>query len=491
MKKIILSYFFGVSLVFSLMAQEQQQSNFCGTAAGKTEWLKNYQNNREQYEKYRSKAMIYMPMTVTIVANDNGANAYSIHAVLDEICQLNEDYKESNIYFFLASPIRIIKNTKWNNHKTYEDGYDLYENNVENTINTYYCTAAAGNCGYDIPGMGMILSKGCMGPSSHTWAHEMGHELSLPHTFVGWEGESYSPNKPTPAEINGLPVEKVDRSNCKDAGDGFCDTPPDYVSYRWSCGANGKYQTGQKDPNGVTFYADGTYFMSYSNDICMNRFSAEQMDAMRSNCLTEKKEFAATTLEGVAIKDTINLLAPASDALVSTDSVTLQWNKVPNATRYYYEVARDKKMSLNAIRGDISDNSVTLSLPKGRVYYWRVRAYNLSYSCVVPTGIKYKSFSMENTASKVLDANALENISVYPNPIQSEGILKIKINAQHTGMISLSLNDVTGRQIVQQRVTLTDGENEVDFPIGTLTSGLYLLQLSAPIGSVQRKITVF
>jgi Secretion system C-terminal sorting domain len=491
MKKLILSYFFGVSLVFPLMAQEQQPSNFCGTAPGKTEWLKQYQSNPEQFEKYRGSATLYMPMTVTIVTNDNGTNGYSFHAVLDEICQLNKDYQASNIHFFLASPIRTIKNSKWNNHKTYEDGYDLYENNVPNTINTYYCTDAAGNCGYDIPGMGMILAKNCMGPTSHTWAHEMGHELSLPHTFVGWEGVGYNSNKPTPDTVQGHPVEKVNGSNCKDAGDGFCDTPPDYISYRWTCGANGKSSTELKDPNGVVFRADGTNFLSYSNDICMNRFSPEQMAAMRSNSLTEKKEYGVATLADAAIQDTVSLVSPALDAIVSTDSVTLQWTKVPNATHYYYEIARDKKMSLNPIRGDIGSTSVTLSVPKGRLYYWRVRAYNLSYPCAIAGAVKYKSFSTEDAASNVLDVNGLENISIYPNPVKSDGILKIKINAKHTGMISLSLNDVTGRQIAQQRVALTDGENELDFPVGSLSSGLYLLQLAAPVGSVQRKITVF
>jgi hypothetical protein len=491
MKKLILSYFFGVSLVFSLMAQEQQPSNFCGTTSGKTEWLKQYQNNREQYAQYRGNAILYMPMTVTIVTNDDGTSAYSIQSILDEICQLNKDYESVNIYFFLASPIRTIKNTKWNNHKTFDEGYDLYDNNVENTINIYYCSDAAGNCGYDTPGTGIILAKSCMGLASHTWAHEMGHELSLSHTFTGWEGVTYNPNKPTPDSIQGYPVEKMNGSNCKNAGDGFCDTPPDYLSGRWPCGSTGKSPTEQKDPNGVVFRTDGTFFMAYSNDVCMNRFSAEQIAAMRANCLTQKTNFIATALEGMAINDSTTMISPISDVSLNSDTVTFIWRKVKNATYYNFEVAKNRSQTLNAIKATLQDSSVTLYLPRAKKYYWRVRPYNFTYPCAVPIKIKMQSFSIEDAASNVLDVNGLENISIYPNPVKSDGVLKIKINAKHTGTISLSLNDVTGRQITQQRIALTDGENELDFLVGTLSSGLYLLQLSAPVGSVQRKVTVF
>jgi hypothetical protein len=120
-----------------------------------------------------------------------------------------------------------------------------------------------------------------------------------------------------------------------------------------------------------------------------------------------------------------------------------------------------------------------------------VRPYNLTSTCPQNTEVKAKGFSTDVSSSNVLDINALENFVVFPNPIQSDGILKIKINAKHAGKITLSLNDITGRQIMSQRQLLNDGENEIDFPIGTLSTGLYLLRLDAPVGSVQRKVSVF
>ncbi len=80
-----------------------------------------------------------------------------------------------------------------------------------------------------------------------------------------------------------IEVEKMDFSNCYDSGDRFCDTRPDYLNYRWACAPDSLSVTVQKDPNGVEFRSDATLYMSYSLDVCSNRFTDEQIEAMRTN----------------------------------------------------------------------------------------------------------------------------------------------------------------------------------------------------------------
>jgi hypothetical protein len=492
MTKLILHLFLAVSLLSSLQAQESKPTNFCGTAPGKTAWLEQYQRNKNLFPE-RSFQTIYMPMTVTILANDDGSVGYSINNILDEICQLNEDFKPVGIYFYLDSPIRTINNTLWNNHKKYEEGDGIFNNNVAKTINTYYGSDAAGNCGYTLPGTGIVLAKGCMGAASHTWAHEMGHELSLPHTFSGWEGIVYSAGKPTPDSIEGFPVELVDRSNCSTAGDGFCDTPADYLSDRWTCNNVGKSAFELKDPLGKTFRSDGTFFMSYSNEACMSRFSNEQMDAMRANCLSEKLEMVNTTLDIKTITETTKLLSPDNNAQnVKAEDVVLQWTKVKDASHYFYEAARNKSFGYIIKRGFTSDTFAVLpTLLQGKECFWRVRPFNLKNTCKVGNSIAYNVFRTENSTSNVLDINDLGAISVFPNPIGKDEVLMIKINAVHDGMIMLSLNDLNGRLIAQQNNTLIDGENIIEFATQNLAAGMYLLSIEAPEGRVQRKVVVY
>ncbi len=499
MKKQLLSVCFGLCLMQFLQAQEV---NFCGTAPGKTPWLQQYQRDKSKFQfPERSAQTVYIPMTVTVFTNDNGTNGYNTTNVLDEICQLNEDFAAANIYFYLASPIRSIANSLLNSHPDYGQSADIFKNNIDKTINTYYTVGAAGNCGYDFPGTGIVLAKNCMGIGSHTWAHEMGHELSLPHTFSGWEDIPYSSSLAQLPEYyvytnkNGdtLSVipEKVNKSNCKDTGDGFCDTAPDYLSYRWSCNAQGLSNFDLKDPNNQVFRVDGTNFLSYSNDNCMNHFSAEQMDAMRANCFSEKKDYINPTFS-ITKSDTTTLLFPAHNTKeASINGTILQWKKANNATHYYYEIARNTSFSNYLKREIVTDTFAVLpALAAGKDYFWRVRAFNFSYTCKPDVTPKTAKFSVE-ASSSVLDVNDLGNVSVFPNPVQNGEALMLKINAINAGNITLSLNDLSGRLLSQQKTSLTDGENEINFPLQNLATGMYLLQIDAPVGSIQRKVIVY
>ena len=114
----------------------------------------------------------------------------------------------------------------------------------------------------------------------------MGHNLSIQHPFLGWEGNTFDYSLPTPTEvyydytyfqdtlildtliIDTAFVELMDGSNCTFAADGFCDTPPDYLSNRWQCKPDSQSIILQKDPNGVDFYSDGINFMSYAFNVC-------------------------------------------------------------------------------------------------------------------------------------------------------------------------------------------------------------------------------
>ena len=80
-------------------------------------------------------------------------------------------------------------------------------------------------------------------------------------------------------------VERVDGVNCDIAGDGFCDTPADYLNYRWNCNNQGLSNVTQTDPLGEKLKSDGSLIMSYSSDVCSYRFSEEQIAAMQEGPL--------------------------------------------------------------------------------------------------------------------------------------------------------------------------------------------------------------
>lgn len=473
-----------------LKAQNTAPNEFCGTKPGKSEWLKKYQAGK-LHAADRGSEKLYVPLTVTIVTNDDGSKSYSLNNVFDELCQLNRDYDASGIYFYLNTPVRWIANTAWNNHKDYGTAFDMFQNNVEKTVNVYYCSDAAGNCGYDIMGVGMVLSKGCMGPLSHTWAHEMGHELSLPHTFAGWEGAKYDATA-VPDTINGYQVELVSRSNCNTASDGFCDTPPDYLNYRWDCQADGKSATQLKDPQGQGFRVDGSFFMSYSKFDCMTRFSAEQIAAMRTNCLTDKGSFVTKNFNITTLKDSVRVLIPLNGSLLKPDNAVLSWIKNDDYTHYYYEVARDKNFNY-LVQSKLTTDTFALLNPLlvSKDYFWRISGFNLSSACQPQKTARFFKFTTDNSFSNVVDVNFLAAVKVFPNPLGSEGLLRVALQAQRSGKIALSLHHMNGSVISRKDFQISDGENELTIQHENLSAGMYLLRIDAATGSIQRKIVVF
>ena len=246
-----------------------------------------------------------------------------------------------------------------------------------------------------------------MQPSDHTWAHEVGHNLSLPHPFLGWEGgqthdQSKPPvfSKPAPRYvtydyslfkkqyypdtliIDTALVELVDGSNCRAASDGFCDTKPDYLASRWACGQDSNSLTRQLDPDSTSFYSNGKWIMSYSLDNCNAGFSDEQIAAMRANLRQEKSDHLLDQTPPSLISETVTPGYPEDGEIVIGDEITFEWGKVAGATSYLLEVSRISSFGFLEVETLSDTNVVTINtLPTGKKYYWRVKAFNKHSFC--------------------------------------------------------------------------------------------------------------
>ena len=481
MKKIFL-------VLFSLSAllTFAQNENKCGTKAEKSEWLKKYQKNPSAYEK-RDNQTIFVPITIHFLGNDNGSYFYNFGTFLDDLCVLNKDFEQTNIQFFLNEPPRLINSTKWNNHKDFEDAIDMFEQNVPNTINSYFVNDPAGNCGYDWPGTGIALSKGCMGKYNHTWAHETGHELSLPHTFYGWEGVPYSDSKGAPFQVNGQDVEQLgDTVNCNNVADGFCDTPPDYFSSRWTCAADRKSNSNVKDPTGKLFKIRGDFFMSYANDACETTFSKEQGDAMRAHLLSEKVDFLATENPYKPLIGTSKNLLPLDSSVSTSKKIEFKWTAVKNATAYFLEVSRSSNFDSKDYVGSLKDTSITLDL-NYKKYFWRVKAYNLGFSCVGDVVQRSVFRVVEPTSAN--DVLKLNEFLLFPNPVVNGQKINLQFDADFSEDATLEVVDISSKILISNKIHINNGFNayEIETP---LTNGFYILNIKTKKGIKQEKIIV-
>lgn len=495
MKKILLTLFLFSHLI--AFSQEKYSLPPCGTPA---QW-QNTDYSDLDFSRSGGDTILYVPITLFQMGNKDGG-FFSTTKVLDAFNHLNESFLPAKIQWFMEGDIRFVKNTLWNNHKTIVEGWDMMsKNNVKNTINCYVCTSAAGNCGYNTPYGGVALARACMGALDNTWAHELGHALRLPHPFLGWEGKTYNPNLPTPTKVTydysefkdtlipGLKiidtayVEFVNKANCKIAADQICDTKPDYISTRWSCDATKQSPGTYKDPNGDTFKSDGTLYMSYSLDECQTRFSEDEMAVMRATLKGKKQNLLYNQIPKPKVDSKAVLVLPADKGQVDTSNVFLQWEKVPNVTKYVVELSRTS--SLTSAEAEYITDKTELKVSKllpNKTYYWRVRPYNTHSGGV--NSDKRSFFTA--IISDVKNIASISEAVLFPNPI-SEGEATLRFTNSSDLKGQLQLNDFTGKTIFTQKLNLPIGAQSLPIPTSNLAKGMYFVVIFDEKGGVLSK----
>ena len=487
-----LLFAFSIFLFAQKTTGQDRQFHPCGTQDGKVEWLKNYQADPGHFPV--GNDTLYVPMSIHIVGTTGGTGFFSMRQLLDAFCTLNEDFAPSKIRFFIAGEINYISNTTYYDH-TFGQGEEMMEiYRVPNTINTYFVDSPAGNCGYSSYNLGIAMAKSCSGATDHTWAHEVGHFLSLPHPFWGWEGhDDYDYSQPAPLQWDDTLVERLDGVDCHLAADGFCDTPPDYLNYRWSCNNNNESTVTQTDPNGETFVSDGTLFMSYALDGCMGRFSEEQSAAMRANLLTEKAEHLQTDLPHQPIDaGSAVFVAPAEGELLNYhENIYFEWEPIPNATGYVLEITIFTPFNSGLFNYVITEGtSFTVpTLPKNKTIYWRLRPFNGSFTCVQHTAI-----ATFETGEEVNAVNALDEIAgmgLQPNPVRAGAGLLISLESTEAFSAEMSVANVAGKAQLVGNQFFTAGKNQLEISTTGLAPGIYFLQLRSERGLLSRKFVVW
>ncbi len=344
-----------------------------------TDWLKDFKSQypgtvSNNFAK-QGRATEYIPVKVHIVGEDDGTGYYKTQLLLDAFCVLNEQYIPVGFHFYIFEEVNYINSTDLYDHGSSFNIGSIISANVDNrAANMFFVEDPAGACGYYSGFRDYIaIKKTCGGTGNSTIAHEFGHFFSLPHTFSGWENRDPFVDPATSSD------ERVNGSNCGFRGDGFCDTPADFISDRWNC----PYTDNKVDANGDLYAPDGTLFMSYSNDNCQERFSPEQIDAMQNQLATQRGNLLQQPDPNVDSIPPVVRVSPIDSVFgVAANQATLRWNSSPNATHYHLQATR--LLTNNIFNYDLITTDTFFTFtdmdPRQR-YRWRVRPFNAGYTC--------------------------------------------------------------------------------------------------------------
>ncbi len=485
-------------ILLALLTQAQNPQNLCGISNTQADWLTKYQANPDRYEK--SGDPLYVALAIHLVDDIEEIHFPHKSEIYDALCALNEDFEQANIHFYVTHDFNYITDSYYA-EPDINRAYELVSNfNTPNKIDIFFVHNfdLPTSVSYPVDHLGIILQNYMLAPHNHhQWTHQMGHFFSLPHTCYGWDlweqfPDGFDFTQPAPDSINWLPVELVDGTNCTVAGDGFCDTPPDYLANPWICNEDGESSIIQHDPAGVAFRSDGSFFMSYSNDDCQTRFSEEQIAAMRAYIENEDTMFLTTETPLPDISDTpLEQYYPigGEEALLTdSNTIVLSWEEAENATKYIVQIAPFPSFQSLTWEYYSDTSSLVLSgLEPNEHYFWRVRAVSEWSSCT-----PYSDISDFRTPTFV-SANELEvfrNVVIRPNPVAVGQNMQMQFKAQNKERSSMTILNTQGRVLSQKSINPVIGMQSMAIPTASLAPGIYFLQLQSSKGFHYEKFVV-
>jgi len=489
-----------ISISFSGFSQNETRTEWCGTQFTE-EMLDKVQSATERHLNgtlMKSRPTYDIAITLHNMRNTDGTGGVDPIRTLEVFCEVIDFYAQHDINLFIQE-MKTHDNTNWTNDPNGNNSWGTIKlstiglSGVNNTINIYNFEDLYNEqyeqslCGYFSPFFDVVAFTGntsCF--TKETIVHELGHYFALPHTFSGFE------NMDNQCGENVTMGEKVDGSNCATEADRICDTPPDNNPLRLPCpGGNG---CKMYDSDGVEFFPDVTNIMSYFADNCMNKFTEGQRAVMHNKIDEDRQDLlvlpAPSNVEPVA--QAVELNSPL-DTEKPYNQVLFNWEPVPNASLYYFEINRVGTFSppLRIVTTFTEETQyISYELDPSSTYHWRVVAFNKGNPCGAEQTETRGSFETSDQMVAVEDVEGLEAFELMPNPVANNQAVAISLTSKKAMNGQLQLYNVAGQRIYSEAIQVAASDNTFNLNIEGLAAGLYVVRLEFAEGAVQQKLII-
>ncbi len=496
-----------VLFVLGTGIQTFAQHAWCGVSIADQELLKEqmFKNRKEVGEIAHTRgAITYVKVQPQVVRETDGTGGASISTVLESICVMNDFYNQIDVHFYLHEQgIKYINSTQAYTNPSANAGF-LRQRKVPNAMNIYYVADIPGGqvgttqAFYNIP-FDYVVCDNQYALIPNVLSHEVGHFFTLPHPFNGWDAEvwdaSVHGNPVGDNSPGGVPNEKMDGSNCQTAGDGICDTPPDYLfAFHPSQIGCTEWNGGAMDPDSVLIDPMETNLMSYFEPCNTYELTEGQKTEVLRDLNSSRRSGMSSGIPAFTapVTETIPLITPAADVTVDGyENVNFVWNSVPNAEWYLLQVDR----SLFDFNSDfmeialVKDTVAVIALTGRRSWKYRVKAYNAAYPCSeFSEVITFRTG--ENPTTSIPTIDELNDWQVIPNPVRMGQNFNLQVNAAEAFDATIRIYDLVGKQVFNRPQSFGMGNTSTDVSIADLAQGMYIIQLESQQGIATQKLIV-
>ncbi|MGE5355927.1 MAG: zinc-dependent metalloprotease [Deltaproteobacteria bacterium] len=506
MKRFLLIFFIGF-----LSYNSFTQIHICGTKDDGSMMARLIENKKymESHLGLRGdNDWIYIPVQFHIVSDANGVGGVEERKIIDELCTINKNYSPNKMKFYLTPDFSYVKYNPLYN----DPGSDFAEAKIKTSKNKNALNIFIVN---DIPsgsGFGQVLGyyspildiivirKNQIGVNQQTVSHEIGHFFSLQHPFYGWEETPYdaavhgNPLKIQKIKWGGInfDIELVNRSNCNDAADKICDTPPDYnfgiVDPEQNCKLNGPILDYNKD----TIKTQENNYMSYFFNCGKYQFTPMQVSAMRADFLSNLRSYIRTGVvpDTTAINAAdFKVVSPLENETTPFyDEVTLDWQDMPGATHYLVSIfppSAPNNIKYFFVKG--VSKVIVKDLEKNKKYTWHVKPYNVGNTCTNKLGpANFKTGNYTVGIEEELTAG--EDMQVFPNPVNDNLFYVFSKNA-HT-RTDLKMYNSLGQLVDSWSMDIGIGTNSINLTKSNYQKGFYNLILKTKDRDYIRRLII-
>jgi len=505
-KRIIMSRLFltllGVLLTSIISAQ------FCGTP--QETLLARVDVNKKSISIHQRNVQKFIPVTFHLVASISGSGRVKEEEVLKQVASLNVQYGDQEAVFYIDHFNSFNNDAVYNTPASSAAKTQMRLRRDNNSINVFITNTAENGGGspgvvlayYDPQEDWIVSRKDRINGGASTLAHELGHFFSLPHPFSGWDCHPYTTDEYTnpvnvdftiPCDEGGgsALIELQNGSNCNNAGDHICDTPPDYnlgLLYQNDCDTNKTIM----DKNGQVITPMVNNYMSYYNNCDDYAFTPNQKTLINTDFFSAQRFYIRTSVipNTTPVTGPVVYISPINGELTpGPTNILFDWEDTPGANRYMVIIDRFASFTFNPQKYFVTESTLTLidGLTEDKPYYWKVWPYNESQ-----TGAMYSPTQnfIVGTGVGVNEIKEINEYALSPNPAHFYDRPVLTLSSIKTFEAQLEVTDISGHIVWIQDLSIPSGTSKHIIPTEEFTAGIYFITVHFKGGILVERLLI-